>query len=228
METNRIIRLSLSNARLCFAKRGKKERKRKKEREGEKTKKAEREKYKNTENEKTKKKKINFQQNARITTCNIFILFILRIPFCLYIPQIQPRLSVASLDAPAKPFIPFLTRPQPIFLSSSPSPSLFKYSKILFFLCPLPFIPIRVYFVSKNDFTCANSIVAFVPGERAGYFDEREPDFQGKSFQRNWLGEREILKKGGGEGKGEKFDPFDALVKASSLCFRFNSLFHPV
>lgn len=36
------------------------------------------------------------------------------------------------------------------------------------------------------------------------------------------------IKKRGGEGKGEKFDPFDALVKASSLCFRFNSLFHPV
>lgn len=64
---------------------------------------------------------------------------------------------------------------------------------------------------------------SFCPGERAEYFDEPQI-FQGKSFSTNWLGE--ILKK---KKKREgKFDPFDALVKASSLYFRFNSLFHPV
>lgn len=104
-------------------------------------------------------------------------------------PQIHPRLSVESLDASAKRFIPFLTTP--IFLSPSLLSS-FQIFQILFFSALLP-LSIRVYFVSKDDFTCCEFDRRFCPGERAEYFDEHEPDFSRKIISTNWLGE--ILKK---------------------------------
>lgn len=154
-----ITYLSLSNARLTLLsliKRTESERKRGRENK----KKGEREKYKNRGNNKKKKTSI-FSGTLRITipTCNFFTLD--PIPFCLHIPQIHPRSSVASLDASANRFISFLTPPQPIFLSSSP----FVSSNIpnLVFLCSPPFIYPRFYFVSKDDSTCCEfDRVAFV------------------------------------------------------------------
>lgn len=203
METNRIIKLSLSNARLCFAKRAKrKERKEEKEGkgEGEKTKKAEREKYKNTENEKTKKKKSIFSRTLesrfRLVTFLSFLSYTysflpLHPPDPASFERCKPRCARKTVYSIFN--TPFYHHPQPIFLSSSPSPSLFKYSKILFFPLPSSLYPHPRLFRFEKWFHLCEFDRSFCPGERAEYFDE--PDFQGKSFQRNWLGEREILKK---------------------------------
>lgn len=131
-----ITYLSLSNARLTLLsliKRTESERKRGRENK----KKGEREKYKNRGNNKKKKTSI-FSGTLRITipTCNFFTLD--PIPFCLHIPQIHPRSSVASLDASANRFISFLT-----FFFLLP-PSSLQIFQILFFSALLP-LSIRVF-----------------------------------------------------------------------------------
>lgn len=212
-----ITYLSLSNARLTLLsliKRTESERKRGRENK----KKGEREKYKNRGNNKKKKTSI-FSGTLRITipTCNFFTLD--PIPFCLHIPQIHPRSSVASLDASANRFISFLT---PYFSFFFPL-RLFKYSKSCFSLLSSLYLSAFLFRFERWFHVLRIRSRSFCPGERAEYFDEPQI-FQGKSFSTNWLGK--ILKK---KKKREgKFDPFDALVKASSLYFRFNSLFHPV
>lgn len=122
-----ITYLSLSNARLTLLpliKRTERERKR-----GRENKKRGREKSIKIGEIKKKKTSI-FNGTLRITipTCNFFTLD--PIPFCLHIPQIHPRSSVASLDASANRFISFLT---PYFSFFFPL-RLFKYSKSCFSL----------------------------------------------------------------------------------------------
>lgn len=115
---------------------------REREREGGKTKKAEGEKYKNTENNKKKTSIFSRTLESRFRLVTFFTLDPMYSFLPLH-PQIHPRLSVESLDASAKRFIPFLTTPT-YFSFSFPS-LLFSNIPNLVFLCSPPFIYPRLF-----------------------------------------------------------------------------------